>query len=144
MKFQTRYGHHYFLVMYFGLNDVAAAFMDLINGVFQSYLDSFVIVFIDDILLYQKNEGQHMNHLSVVLQVLKENQVFAKHSYCKFCSVAFINHNISSQGVEVDPRITEAARNWPRPLTASDIKSFFGLEVNYRRFVVGFTSFLLL
>ena len=98
MKFQTRYGHHYFLVMYFGLNDVAAAFMDLINGVFQSYLDSFVIVFIDDILVYSKNKGEHMDRLRVMLQVLRENQLFATYSKCKFWLrlVAFVCHMIAS------------------------------------------------
>ena len=80
--------------------------MDLMNRVFQNYLDSFFIVFINDILVYLKNEGDHMNHIRVVFQVLKENQLFAMYCKCEFWlrSVTFLGHIISSEGVEVDPR----------------------------------------
>ena len=80
--FQTRYGHYEFLVMSFGLTNAPVVFMDLMNRVFQNYLDSFVIVFSDDILVYLKNEGDHMNHLRVVLHVIKEHQLFSKYSKC--------------------------------------------------------------
>ncbi|XP_069147980.1 uncharacterized protein [Solanum lycopersicum] len=121
--------------MSFGLINAQAAFMDLMHRVFRSYLDSFVIVFIDDILVYSKNEGDHMDHLRVVLQVLKENQLFGKYRKCEFwlSSVAFLSHIISSEGVEIDPRKTETVKNWPRPLTPTDIRSFLGLEGYYRR-----------
>ena len=103
--------------------------MDLMNRMFQNHLDSFVIVFIDDILVYSKNEGDHMGHLRVVLQTLKEHQLFAKYSKCDFWlrTVTFLGHIISSKGVEVDPRKTEAAKYWPRPLNPTDIRSFLGL-----------------
>ena len=93
--------------MSFGITN-ALALMDLMNRVFRSYLDSFVIVFIDDILVYSENEGDHMDHLRVVLQVLKENQLFSNYSKCEFWlrSVAFQGHIISSEEVEVDPRKT--------------------------------------
>ena len=86
------------------------------NRVFQKYLDSFVIVFIDDILVYSKNENDHMGHLRVVLQNLKRHQLYAKYSKCEFWlrSVTFLGHIISSEGVEVDLRKTEAVKNCPR------------------------------
>ena len=80
--FWTRYGHYEFLVMSFGLTNAPTTFMDLMNRVFQNYLDSFVIVFIDDILVYSKNDDDHMDHLRIVLQTLKEHQLYAKHSKC--------------------------------------------------------------
>ena len=128
--------------MSFGLTNAPVTFMDLMNRVFRSYQDSFVIVFIDDILVYSENEGDHMDHLRVVLQVLKENQLFGKYRKCEFwlSSVAFLSHIISSEAVEIDPRKTETVKNWPRPLTPTDIRSFLGLEGYYRRFVDGFAS----
>ena len=96
--------------MSFGLTNASAIYMDLMNRMFQSCLDSFVIVFIDDILVYSKNEGEQMYHLRVVLQVLKENQLFCKYSKSEFWlrSVAFLGHIISSERVEVDPRKNES------------------------------------
>ena len=115
--------------MSFDLTNASAAFMDLMNRVFQNYLDSFVIVFIDDILVYSKNENDHMDHLRVVLQALKEHQLYVKYSECVFWrrSITFLGHIIYSEGVEVDPRKTGAVKNCPRPLTPIDIRSFFGL-----------------
>ena len=123
--------------MSLGVTNASASFIDLMKRVFQNYLDSFVIVFIDDILVYTKNEGDHMNHLRVVLQVLKENQLFAKYRKCEFWlrSVAFLGHIIFSEGVEVDPRKMEAVKNWSRPLTPTDIRSFLGLAGYYQRFM---------
>ena len=120
--------------MSFRLTNAPTTFMDLMNRVFRNYLDSFVIVFINNILVYLKNEGDHMNHLRVVLQVLKENQLFAMYCKCEFWlrSVTFLGHIISSEGVEVDPRKTEAVKNCPRPLTPTDIRSFLGLADYYR------------
>ena len=93
--------------------------MDLMNRVFQSYLYSFIIVFINVILVYSKNESDHMGHLRVELQTLKEHQFFSNYSNCEFWlrSVTFLNRIISSERVEVDPRKMEAVKNWPRPLT---------------------------
>ena len=82
--FRTRYGHFEFEVLPFGLTNAPAAFMDLMNRVFKPYLDSFVIVFIDDILIYSKNEAEHEEHLRIILQTLKEHQLYAKLSKCKF------------------------------------------------------------
>ena len=128
--------------MSFGLTNASAAFMDLMNRVLRNYLDTFVIVFIDDFLIYSKSEDDHMNHLRIVLQVLKDHQLYSKFSKCEFWlrSVAFLGHIFSSVGIEVDPKKMEAVKSWPRPLSPTDILSFLGLVGYYRRFVEGFSS----
>ncbi|KAH0781018.1 hypothetical protein KY290_000616 [Solanum tuberosum] len=102
--FRNRYGHYEFVVMSFGLTNALAAFMDLMNRVFKQYLDLFVIVFINDILIYSRNEEEHANHLRVVLQTLKDHQLFANFSTCEFWlqSVTFFRHIVSSEGIPVD------------------------------------------
>ncbi|WMV41713.1 hypothetical protein MTR67_035098 [Solanum verrucosum] len=106
----------------------------------------FVIVFIDDNLIYSRSQNEYVDHLRVVLQVLKDQQLFAKFSKCEFLlrSVAFLGHIVSSEGSEVDPKKMDAIKSWPRPLTPSDIRSFLGLAGYYRRFVEGFIPLLLL
>ena len=128
--------------MSFGLTNALAAFMDLMNRVFQNYLDSFVILFIDNILEYLKNEEDHMGHLRVVLQTLKEHNLYAKYIMREFRlrSVTFLWHIISSERVEVDPRKMEAVKIWPRPLTPTDIRIFLGLPGYFWSFVNGFAS----
>ena len=128
--------------MSFGLTNAPAAFMDLMNRVFKQYLDKFVIVFIDDILVYSRNEEDHADHLRMVLQVLWDRKLFAKFDKCDFWLrfVAFLGHVILGEGIMVDPKKTEAVKKWPTPLTASDIRSFLGLAGYYRGFVKGFSS----
>ena len=113
--FRTRYGHYEFLIIPFGLTNAPAVFMDLINRVFSSYLDKFVIVFIDDILIYFKNQGEHAEHLKTVLQVLREKQLYRKLSKCAFWleSVEFLGHIVSGHGLLVDPKKVEAVEKWP-------------------------------
>ena len=108
--FRTRYGHYEFLVMPFGVTNAPAAFMDLMNRVFKQYLDEFIVVFIDDILIYSKDREEHENHLRTTLQVLREKRLYAKLSKCKFWldSVAFLGHVINEDGVSVDPQKIEA------------------------------------
>ena len=115
--------------MSLGLSKALVAIIDLMNREFQNYLDSFVIVFIDDIFVYLKDEDDHMGHLSVVLQTLKEHQLYAKYSKCEFLlrSVSFVGHIISSEGVKLDPRKMEEVKNLPRPLNLTDFRSFLGL-----------------
>ena len=116
--------------------------MDLMNRVFHEYLDSFVIVFIDDILIYSKTKEEHEQHLTLTLQVLRQHQLYAKFSKCELWLrlVTFLGHVVSDQGVEVHPRKNEAMKSWTKPLTLIDTRSFLGLAGYYRRFVKGFSS----
>ena len=131
--FRTRYGHYEFLVMPFGLTNAPTAFMDMMNRVFQPYLDRFVIVFIDDILVYSGSSEEHSEHLRIVLQTLRERQLYAKLSKCQFWldRVAFLGHVISVEGVSVDSQKIEAV---------SEVRSFLGLAGYYRKFVEGFSK----
>ncbi|VVA36048.1 PREDICTED: reverse mRNAase, partial [Prunus dulcis] len=138
--FRTRYGHYEFLVMPFGLTNAPAAFMDLMNRVFRPYLDHFVIVFIDDILVYSQTLEGHKKHLRLVLRTLRRKQLYAKFSKCQFWldRVIFLGHVISAEGIYVDPQKVEAIVNWVQPTSVTEIRSFLGLAGYYRRFVEGF------
>ena len=107
--FKTRYGHFEFTVMPFGLTNAPAAFMDLMHRVFQPYLDQFVVIFVDDILIYSQSEEVHEDHLRIVLQALKDHQLYVKFSKCKFwlTEVKFLGHVVSVSGVSVDPKKVE-------------------------------------
>ncbi|WMV58815.1 hypothetical protein MTR67_052200 [Solanum verrucosum] len=133
MAFRTRYGYYEFLVKSFGLTNAPAAFMDLMNKVFRQYLDMFVIVFIDDILIYSRSKNGHIDHLRIVLQVLKDQQLFSKFSKCEFWlrSVAFLDHIVSSKSIEEDPKKKDVVKSWPRLLTSTDIRSILGLAEYY-------------
>ncbi|XP_073121645.1 uncharacterized protein [Henckelia pumila] len=141
-SFMTRYGHYEFLVMTFGMTNAPAVFMDLMNRMFQPYLDQFFIVFIDDILIYSKNREEHSRHLKTVLEVLRERKLFAKFDKCEFWleRVAFLGHIISMSGVEVDPSKVQAVKEWFVPRNALEIHSFLGLAGYYRKFIKGFSS----
>ena len=139
--FRTRYGHYEFLVMPFGLTNAPAAFMDLMNRVFQPFLDRFVVVFIDDILVYSETEAKHDEHIRIVLRVLREKELFAKFSKCEFWlrEVTFLGHVVSAEGIKVDPQKIEAILEWKPPRSVSKIRSFLGLAEYCRRFVEGFS-----
>ena len=115
--FHTRYGHYEFVVMPFGHTNALAAFMDLLNRVFKPYLDKFMVVFIDDILIYSRTPDEHTHHLQIALEVLRRNELYAKFSKCEFWleKVAFLGHVISSEGVSVDPQKIKAVTTY-RPL----------------------------
>jgi len=140
--FRTRYGHYEFLVMAFGLTNAPAAFMDLMNRVFKKYLDKFVIVFIDDILIYSKSEEEHAEHLRIALETLRKEKLYAKFSKCEFWlrEVQFLGHIVGSEGIRVDPAKIEAVMNWERPKTPTEVRSFMGLAGYYRRFVKDFSK----
>ncbi|XP_042404634.1 uncharacterized mitochondrial protein AtMg00860-like [Zingiber officinale] len=127
--------------MPFGVTNAPALFMELMNRVFSEYLDKFVIVFIDDIVIYSKTQEEHAEHLSITLQILRERQLYAKFSKCEFWldQVSFLGHVISKDGIIVDPSKIEAVSNWNRPKNASEIRSFLGLAGYYRKFVEGFS-----
>ena len=111
--FRTRYGHYEFLVMPFGLTNAPAAFMDMMNRVFKDFLDTFVIVFIDDILIYSRSREEHMEHLRIVLRILKEKKLYAKFKKSEFWleKVIFLGHVVSGNGISVDPTKVEAISN---------------------------------
>ncbi|KAL0556467.1 hypothetical protein IC582_004981 [Cucumis melo] len=139
--FRSRYGHYEFIVMSFGLTNAPTVFMDLMNIVFREFLDTFVIVFIDDILIYSKTEAEHEEHLRIVLQTLRHNKLYAKFSKYEFWlkQVSFLGHMVSKAGVSVDPAKIEAVTGWTRPSTVSEVRSFLGLVGYYRRFVENFS-----
>nr|GFC53697.1 putative reverse transcriptase domain-containing protein [Tanacetum cinerariifolium] len=139
--FRTRYGHYEFRVMQFGLTKAPAVFIDLMNRVCKPYLDKFVIVFIDDILIYSKDKEEHEEHLKTILEVLKREQLYAKFSKCDFWleSVQFIGYVIDSEGVHVDPVKIAAIKNWATSMTPTEVRQFMGLAGYYRRFIEGFS-----
>ncbi|GJV70212.1 putative reverse transcriptase domain-containing protein [Tanacetum coccineum] len=137
--FRTRYGHYEFQVMPFGLTNAPAVFMDLMNRVCKPYLDKFVIVFIDDILIYSKNKKEHKEHLKQILELLKKEELYAKFSKCEFWipKVQFLGHVIDSEGIHVDPAKIESIKDWTSPKSPTEIRQFLGLAGYYRRFIEG-------
>ncbi|GJY34112.1 putative reverse transcriptase domain-containing protein [Tanacetum coccineum] len=127
--FRTRYGHYEFQVMPFGLTNAPAVFMDLMNRVCKPYLDKFVIVFIDDILIYSKNKKEHKERLKAILELLKKEELYAKFIKCEFWipKVQFLGHVIDSQGIHVDPAKIESIKDWASPKTPMEIRQFLGL-----------------
>ncbi|GKD59129.1 putative reverse transcriptase domain-containing protein [Tanacetum coccineum] len=140
--FRTRYGHYEFQVMPFGLTNAPAVFMDLMNRVCKPYLDKFVIVFIDDILIYSKNQKEHEEHLKQILELLKKEELYAKFSKCEFWipKVQFLGHVIDSEGIHVDPAKIESIKDWTSPKSPTEIRQFLGLAGYYRRFIEGFSK----
>ncbi|GKB22387.1 putative reverse transcriptase domain-containing protein [Tanacetum coccineum] len=140
--FRTRYGHYEFQVMPFGLTNAPAIFMDLMNRVCKPYLDRFMVIFIDDILIYSRSRKEHEGHLKLILKLLKENELYAKFSKCKFwlSKVQFLGHVIDSEGIHVDPAKVESIKDWTSPKTPTEIRQFLGLAGYYRRFIEGFSK----
>jgi hypothetical protein len=139
--FSTRYGLYEFPMMSFGLTNAPAYFMYLVNSVFMNELDKFVVVFIDDILIYSKNEVEHAKHLRIVLQRLRDHKLYAKFSKCEFWldSVKFLGHTISRDGISVDPSKVQEVMDWKPPKSVHQIRSFLGLAGYYRRFIPDFS-----
>ncbi|KAJ0615087.1 putative nucleotidyltransferase, Ribonuclease H [Helianthus annuus] len=142
--FRTRYGHYKFLVMPFGMTNAPAVFMDLMNRVCKPYLDKFVIVFIDDILIYSKSQEEHEQHLRLILKLLRNEQLYAKFSKCDFWlrEVHFLGHVVNKDGIHVDPAKIDSIKNWPTPKTPTEVRQFLGLAGYYRRFIKGFRRLL--
>ncbi|GJZ47876.1 putative reverse transcriptase domain-containing protein [Tanacetum coccineum] len=140
--FRTRYGHYEFQVMPFSLTNAPAVFMNLMNQVWKPYLDKFIIVFIDDILIYSKNKQEHEDHLKFILELLKKEELYAKFFKCEFWipKVQFLGHVIDSQGFHVDPAKIESIIDWASPKSPTEIRQFLGLAGYYRRFIKGFSK----
>jgi hypothetical protein len=142
MAFTMRYGLYEYLVMSFGLMNAPAHFMYLMNSVFMPELDKFVMVFIDDILIYSRSMEEHEEHLRIVLQWLREHQLYAKFSKCEFWikEVPFLGHVVSPEGITVDPSKVKEVWEWRPPTSVSEVRSFLGLADYYRRFIPYFSK----
>jgi hypothetical protein len=140
--FTTRYGLYEFMVVSFGLTNTPAYFMNLMNKVFMEVLDLFVVVFIDDILIYSETAEEHEEHLRIVLEKLRQQKLYAKFSKCKFWmeKVAFLGHVLSAEGIAVDPSKVESITKWEQPLNVTDVRSFLGMAGYYRRFIENFSK----
>jgi hypothetical protein len=138
--FSMRYGLYEYLVMSFGLTNAPAHFMYLLNSVFMPKLDKFMVVFIDDILIYSENEEDHAEHLRVVLTRLREHKLYAKFSKCEFWlrEVPFLGHVLSDGGIVVDPTKVQEVLDWKAPISVHEVQSFLGLAGYYRRFILDF------
>ncbi|GJT15577.1 putative reverse transcriptase domain-containing protein [Tanacetum coccineum] len=135
--FRTRYGHFEFTVMPFRLTNVPIVFMDLMNRVCKPYMDKFVIVFIDDILIYSKSKEEHEAHLKIILELLGKEKLYAKFTKCEFWlqEVQFLGHVVNNEGIHVDPIKIESVNNWKTPESPTEIHLFLGLTGYYRRFI---------
>src|SRR5664279_3562005 len=140
--FVTRYGLYEYTVMSFGLTNAPAYFMSMMNNVFMEFLDKFVVVFIDDILVYSKNEDEHGEHLPLILEKLREHKLYAKFGKCEFWlnTVGFLGNIVSGDGIAVDPAKVSAVTDWESPRNVGDIRSFLGLAGYYRRFIENFSK----
>jgi hypothetical protein len=140
--FVTRYGLYEFTVMSFGLTNAPAYFMYMMNNVFMEYMDKFVVVFIDDILVYSRSEEEHEGHLRLVLQKLRDHKLYAKLSKCEFWlkQVVFLGLGISKGGIFVDPSKVQDVLSWKATTSVYDIQSFLGLAGYYQRFIEGFSK----
>ena len=133
--FSTRYGLFEYLVMSFGLTNAPAHIMYLMNFVFMPEQDKFIIMFIDDILVYSQSEEDHAEHLRIVLTQLRDNQLYAKFSKCEFWlnKIPFLGHVLSGDGISVDPTKVQEVLEWKAPTTVIEVRSFLGLAGYYRR-----------
>ena len=140
--FSTRYGLYEYLVMSFGLTNAPAYFMYLMNSVFMPELDKFMVVFIDDILIYLENESDHEEHLRIVLSRLREHKLYAKFSKCEFwlSKVPFLGHILSRDGISVDPSKVQEVMDWKAPTSVHEVRSFLGLAGYYCRFIPDFSK----
>jgi hypothetical protein len=128
--------------MLFGLINALAYFMNLMNKVFMEELDKFVIVFMDNILVYSWSAEEHGHHLRIVLEKLRAHLLYGKFKKCEFWlqKVSFLEHIMTAEGVAVDPERVTAIANCKRPTTVTEIQSFLGLANSYRRFIEGFSK----
>jgi hypothetical protein len=142
VTFSTRYNLYEYLVISFGMTNTPAHFMYLMNTVFMLELDKFVVVFIDDILLYSKNMEEHEEYLRIVLRQLREHQLYTKFSKCKFWlnKVSSLGHVISSKGITVDPNKVRDVLEWQPRKSVHQVRNFLGLAGYYQRFIPNFSK----
>jgi hypothetical protein len=140
-SFRTRYGNYEFVLVPFGLRNAPATFMCLMNSVLSNYLNNFVLLFVDEILVYSKNREDHEENLRMVLSVLREHQLYAKFNKCDLYKkeIQYLVHVISI-GVEIDPENIKENIDWPTPRNVAEVRSFMGLYGYYKRFIKGFSN----
>ena len=138
--FRTKDGHYEFTVMPFGLTNAPATFQRLMNDVFREFTDKFVVVYMDDILIYSKTPAEHEQHLHMVMQLLRKEKLYCKKSKCSFGldEVEYLGHTIGPKGVRMDDNKVQAILSWPTPTTVKEMRSFLGLAGYYRRFIERF------
>jgi hypothetical protein len=142
IAFKTKFGLYGWLVMSFGLTNAPSTFMRLMNEVLCAFIGCFVVVYFDDILIYNKSLEDHLDHLRVVFNALRDARLYGNLEKCTFCinRVAFLGYIVTERRIEVDPANIEAIENWPQPKTVTQVRSFLGLAGFYRRFVKYFGS----
>ena len=140
--FRTRYGHYECLIMPFGLINAPARFMCIMNSILSNYLDKFLVVFIDYILIYSTNKKEHEEHLKIILHVLREEQLYPKFNKCDFFEdkIQYLGHVVSNDGIFIDPKKIKLIIEWPLPKNETDIRSFMGINSYYRKFIEGFSK----
>ncbi|KAK0587438.1 hypothetical protein LWI29_022813 [Acer saccharum] len=140
--FKTKYGLYKWLVMPFGLTNAPSTFMRLMNHVLRAFIVKFVVVYFDDILIYSKNLDEHVEHLKLVLGVLRTEKLFSNLKKCTFCTdrLVFLGFVVSVKGIRVDEEKVKAIKEWPKPTNVGQVRSFHGLASFYRRFVRDFSS----
>jgi hypothetical protein len=128
--------------MPFGLTNAPATFQTLMNKIFHELLDSFVLIYLDDILIFSKDEKQHIEHLREVFKVLRKEKLYCAPNKCDFfkTSIDFLGHIVSARGIEVDPRKIVTITEWPPPKNVRELRSFLGLANYYRRFIRDFSK----
>jgi hypothetical protein len=141
-SFMTRYGHYEFVMVPFGLTNALATFMFLMNSVLSKYLYKFILVFVDSILVYTKNREEYQEHLKMVLQVLREHQLYAKFIKCDLYKreIKYLGHVISTEAVAVDPEKIKVIVDWPTPINVTEVGSIMGLNGYYSRLIKGFSK----
>ena len=140
--FKTRYGHYEYNVMPMGLCNAPATFMRLMNEVFDDMLDKYVVVYLDDILIYSTTQAEHMQHIRTVLERLRQHKLYAKQSKCEFMQreVSFLGHIVGVNGIKMDPKKVTAVCDWPVPTNVHEVRSFLGLAGYYRKFIHNYSD----
>ena len=135
--FRTKFGHYEFLVLSFGLTNAPAMFMSHMDEVLHPYIGKFIVVFLDDILIYSKTKKEHLEHLTKVFDLLQANQLYAKQSKCDFFmkQIHYLGHIVSSNGIQMDPAKVEVILKWPEPRNVDELQTFLGMAGFYRQYV---------
>ena len=142
--FKTKYGLYEWLVMPFGLTGAPSTFMRLMNEVLRPFLGKFIVVYLDDILIYSRALTEHLDHLMQLFEVLRKQKLYGKLEKCSFLmqEVGFFGFIIDKDGVKVNPSKVEAIKSWPTPTSVTQVRSFHGLAFFYRRFIKNFSAIM--